>query len=170
MAGGAVSIAIYDDRLEISSTGILPFGMTPADLLQPHPSRPWNPIIAHAFYRRGIIESWGRGTIKMAELTKQAGLALPEFESHAGEVIVRFRPARYAAPLRIGHDLSVLQRQLLEALSVLGAASPAELKQAAQIEAAERSLRENLALLRHLGFVELKGYGRGARWILRVTE
>jgi ATP-dependent DNA helicase RecG len=31
IAGGAVSVAIYDDRLEISSTGLLPFGLTFAD-------------------------------------------------------------------------------------------------------------------------------------------
>jgi hypothetical protein len=55
----------------------------------------------------------------MVELTKQAWLVLPEFESHAGEVIVRFRPLRYATPLRIGHTLGELQRQLLHALSIL---------------------------------------------------
>src|SRR5260370_205857 len=27
IAGGAVSVAIYDDRVEISSTGLLPFGL-----------------------------------------------------------------------------------------------------------------------------------------------
>ena len=56
IAGGAVSVAIYDDRLEISSSGMLPFDLTPADLTRPHPSRPWNPLIAQVFYRRGIIQ------------------------------------------------------------------------------------------------------------------
>ncbi|MHB9038896.1 MAG: ATP-binding protein [Armatimonadota bacterium] len=37
-AGGSVSIAIFDDRLEISSSGILPFDLTPDDLLRPHAS------------------------------------------------------------------------------------------------------------------------------------
>jgi ATP-dependent DNA helicase RecG len=84
VGGGAVSIAIYDDRLEISSTGVLPFGLTPVDLTKPHASRPWNPLIAQCFYRRGIIDAWGRGTIKMAELTERAGLATPEFEVAGG--------------------------------------------------------------------------------------
>ena len=35
IAGGVVSIAIFDDRLEISSTGVLPFDLTP----EPWPSR-----------------------------------------------------------------------------------------------------------------------------------
>src|SRR5207237_1365963 len=101
VGGGAVSIAIYDDRLEISSTGVLPFGLTPEDLVLPHASRPWNPLIAQCFYRRGIIESWGRGTIKMIELSRQAGLAAPEFEVAGGEVVVRFRPTGYVSPTRI---------------------------------------------------------------------
>jgi ATP-dependent DNA helicase RecG len=124
-------------------------------------------LIAQVFYRRGIIESWGRGTIKMAELTEQAGLAPPEFETHAGEVLVRFRPTRYVAPHRIGHDLNPLQRELLEALAGGGSATLADLRANVQLEAADRTIQENLALLRHLGLVESWGRGRGARWMLR---
>jgi ATP-dependent DNA helicase RecG len=93
IAGGAVSIALFDDRLEISSTGVLPFDLKPVDLFRPHASRPWNPLIAQVFYRRGIIETWGRGTIKMRDLTIAAGLPKPEIECPPGEVVVRFRPA-----------------------------------------------------------------------------
>ncbi len=75
LGGGSVGVGVYDDRLEITSTGALPFGQTPEQLFTPHESRPWNPLIAGVFYRRGIIEQWGRGTIKMAELTTAAGLA-----------------------------------------------------------------------------------------------
>lgn len=91
--GGSISIGIYDDRLEISNIGSLPFDITPEVLLQPHHSRPWNPLIAQAFYRRGIIESWGRGTLKIRDQLAKAGLAAPEFESGHGEVLVRFRAA-----------------------------------------------------------------------------
>ena len=93
IAGGAVSIALFDDRLEISSTGVLPFDIKPVDLFRPHASRPWNPLIAQVFYRRGIIETWGRGTIKMRDLTMAAGLPKPEIECPPGEVVVRFRPS-----------------------------------------------------------------------------
>jgi len=72
--------------------------------------------------------------------------------------------------LRIGHNLSELQRQLLEILSVLQAASLAELMSHIHLDAAERTIRENLAFLRQLGLVESMGHGRGARWIIRKTE
>lgn len=92
VGGGAVSIAIFDDRLEVTSVGPLPFGQTVEDLLRPHPSRPWNPMIAQVFYRRGLIEQWGRGTLKMVQLAEEAGLATPEFEVTRHDVTVRFRP------------------------------------------------------------------------------
>lgn len=46
IAGGAVSVAIYDDRLEVISTGLLPVGITVADLKRDHASAPPNPLIA----------------------------------------------------------------------------------------------------------------------------
>lgn len=56
------------------SPGELHFGLTPAMLFQPHESKPWNPWIAKVFHRRGIIETWGRGTLKIASLMQAAGL------------------------------------------------------------------------------------------------
>jgi ATP-dependent DNA helicase RecG len=44
-------VAIYDDRLEIWSSGELPLGMKVEDLKREHLSRPRNPLIAEVFYR-----------------------------------------------------------------------------------------------------------------------
>lgn len=165
--GGSVSIAIYDDLLEIGSTGPLPFGQTPQDLMKPHPSRPWNPIIAGVFYRRGVIESWGRGTLKMAELTQRAGLSPPEIEAGVGQVIVRFRPVAYIPPLRIGHDLSDLQRLLLNVLSQSGPVALAELIGRLPTGTSRRTVQDNLKLLYELGQVDFSGSGRWTRWRLK---
>ena len=93
IGGGSVGVAIYDDRLEITSSGTLHFGLTPEKLFAPHESIPWNPLIADTSYRRGIIERWGRGTLRMAELIADAGLPKPEIEDGGGGgcVTVRFR-------------------------------------------------------------------------------
>jgi ATP-dependent DNA helicase RecG len=167
VSGGAVSIAIYDDTLEISSTGMLPFGLTPADLVRPHQSRPWNPLIAHVFFRRGIIESWGRGTLKMVELTAKAGLVPPEFESRHGEVVVRFRPTQYIAPTKISHELSPLQQQLLEIVANLGQASLRQIIDSLPDPVSRRTIQDNMQLLRKLDVVDLIGAKRGARWTLK---
>jgi ATP-dependent DNA helicase RecG len=65
--GGAVNVGIYDDCLEIISSGLLPTGITVADLKRKHISLPRNPLIAGVFYRRGLIEQWGRGTQKIVD-------------------------------------------------------------------------------------------------------
>ncbi len=85
---GSIGIALYDDRLEIISPGELHFGLTPEQLFRPHESRPWNPLMASVFYRRGHIETWGRGTLKIAELLQQAGLEPFTVSSDMGHFIV----------------------------------------------------------------------------------
>ncbi|MGH7137075.1 MAG: ATP-binding protein, partial [Pirellulales bacterium] len=130
---------------------------------------PWNPLIAAVFHRRGIIESWGRGTVRMAELTRLAGLQGPEIVAGVGEVIVRFRPTQYVAPERIGHDLSALQRQLLQVLANDGPCSLADVMAHLPRGASKRTVQDNLRLLLQLDLVDLRGERRWARWMLKGT-
>ena len=165
MGGGSIGIGIYDDRLEVTSTGSLHFGLTPAMLFEPHESRPWNPLIARVFYRRGIIENWGRGTIRMAELTEQAGLPRPEIEDSGGAVTVRFRPGRYIPPQRVARDLTERQRAILAILDETphGVALRDILPRLVN-GATARQVREDLQMLRTLDLAGPTGRGRGARW------
>ena len=50
-----------------------------------------NPLIAEVFYRAGLIEKWGRGTNRVAEMCKAAGVAPPEFTEIGGAAVVTFR-------------------------------------------------------------------------------
>ena len=92
------------------------FGLTAAALFASHESLPWNPLIARVNFRRGVIESWGRGTIKMAELAQQAGLPAPEIEDAGGRVTLRIRPGRYLPPQRVARGMSVSPRTIREAM------------------------------------------------------
>ncbi len=164
--GGSVSIAIFDDRLEITSTGRLPFGLTVEDLVKPHSSRPWNPLMAAVLYRRGLIEQWGRGTLRMRELSVRAGLAPPDFEERGGELVVRFFPTGYVAPRRIDHPLTAPQQQVLETLARLGPSLAGQIQRSTLTRLPMRTLRYVLDTLRTLDLVEVHGRGRGARWKL----
>jgi len=167
LGGGSVGVAIYDNRLEITNSGTLPSGITIDQLTEPHTSQIRNDLIADTFYRRGIIEQWGRGTVKMVELTEEAGLVPPEFEERGGEIVVRFRPTRYVAPRRVEHDLSDLQQELLQIVGREGPVSLSDIKADLAKDAAERTVQENLQTLRDLDLLRLEGHGRGARWRLR---
>ena len=100
-----MSVALYDDRLEIISPGELHFGLTPEMLYQPHESKPWNPWVAKVFYRRGLIETWGRGTLKIASLMQEAGFAAPTLKVNADFVTMTFVLPASAAPRMQGSDL-----------------------------------------------------------------
>lgn len=170
--GGSIGVAVYDDRLEISSAGTLHFGLTPGDLFVPHESKPWNPLIAKTFFLRGIIEEWGSGTLKMAEMATSAGLPDPEIEEVTGCVIVRFWPsrellARYSdVPFR--HAASDLTDQQAAILRLLREADRAlalrEILSLTGQHVTERRLRKDLSVLQSQGLVEATGRGRGARW------
>ncbi len=152
--------------MEITSTGVLPQGITVDDLKREHTSQPRNPLLAEVFYRRGLIERWGRGTQKIVELCQAAGHPEPEFEERAGEVVVRFIAGDYTPPHRVGHDLSQRQREVLQILADGGTKRFSDIYQQLQDPPAERTVREDLRLLRELGMVELTGRGAGARWKL----
>ena len=57
---GSVSVAIFDDRVEIANTGWLASGITPELLRGPHTSRPWNPIIAGVLHPGRLHRAVGR--------------------------------------------------------------------------------------------------------------
>jgi len=168
--GGAVNVAIFDDRLEVISSGLLPPGLTVADLKRDHISQPRNPILAEVFYRRGLIERWGRGTQKIVELCVAAGQPEPEFEEQAGSVVVRFRPSEYSPPLRVGHDLTDRQRAILRGLGDGTRHTFREIYNRLERPPAERTVRDDMKMLRDLGLIECSGRGPNARWKLVPVE
>lgn len=173
IGGGSVAVGIYDDRVEVTSSGTLHFGLTVEDLLGPHESLPWNPLIARVFYLRGLVEQWGRGIQKIVRALEQAGLPDPDIEVGAGAVTVRFLPSGYVVPTRIQHDLTERQRAILTVLAEGGQMLPrrvqASLPEPFDVDGAElelRRTREALKELRSLGLVSHSGRGPGSRWFL----
>ena len=160
-----MGLAVYDDRLEVTSTGSLHFGLTPDELFGPHESRPWNPLIARTFYRRGIIEEWGRGTLKMAELATSAGLSRPEIEDAGGAVTVRFRHGQFVTQQRVGNDLIERQEAILALLDRADdGLALREIRAQLAPHASERQVKRALAALRDRGLAVSTGRGPAARW------
>lgn len=75
-----ILIKVYDNKLTIMNEGSLPNEITIEKLKREHLSKPRNVQIADVFYKAGLIESWGRGTLKIIELCKEAGLPEPEYK------------------------------------------------------------------------------------------
>ena len=162
---GAVSVGVFDDRLEVRSAGLLPEGIEVGDLTGPHMSLPRNPLIADAFYRRGIIELWGGGTQRMVRECQAAEQAAPVFSERAGQFVVRFPSPTYRPPFAAGVDLSPRQRAIVAALRH-GSLPFGTLKRDVAPDVSDSTLRNRLIELRDAGLVEVSGHGRGARWLL----
>jgi ATP-dependent DNA helicase RecG len=78
LVSSALSIIIYNDKLEITNSGKSPFKQS--ELKKNHLSMPYNPDIAHIVFLRGYIEKIGRGTLKIIDACKQAGIKAPVWE------------------------------------------------------------------------------------------
>ena len=85
-SGAPIRLALFDDRLEVENPGLLPFGLTVADLPLGI-SRLRNRVIGRVFHELGLVEQWGSGIQRMIAVCRDAGLTSPVFE----EIGLRFR-------------------------------------------------------------------------------
>ncbi len=86
--GAPIQISVYDDKVVVWNEGTLPENLTIEDLKGPHTSRPHNPILASVFFKGGLIEAWGRGTLKIINECVSAGLPEPIIETAFGGIQV----------------------------------------------------------------------------------
>ena len=73
-----IQVAIYDDRLEITSPGGLMPGVTLTRMKEGY-SKIRNRALAHAFSYMNLIEAWGSGIPKLIQAMHSYGLKEPEF-------------------------------------------------------------------------------------------
>ena len=81
-----IQVCVYDDRVEITSPGML-FGGLTIDMIKNGRTKIRNNAIAEVFSRMRVIEGWGSGIGRMIEDCREYGVAEPVFT----EVGVDFR-------------------------------------------------------------------------------
>lgn len=91
-ASSCVQVALYDDRLEVTSPGTLYGGLTLEDALG-GTTRLRNPRVANALMQMDLFENWGTGIRRIREACAEAGLPEPEFRELGSAFRVNiFRP------------------------------------------------------------------------------
>ena len=78
MDSSCVQVAVYDDRVEVTSPGMLYGGLTLEEAVSGR-SKIRNKVIAEVFSRMEIIEEWGTGIRRIINRAKEYGLQAPEF-------------------------------------------------------------------------------------------
>lgn len=86
----SVQVALYDDRLEVSSPGGIVRGFS-LDRALSGQSRPRNEALAQAFLYMGLIEGWGSGIPRIMHEFEERGLRAPEFQDIDGMLRVNMR-------------------------------------------------------------------------------
>ena len=100
----SIQVAIYDNRLEITSPGKLPMGQN-LERMQEGYSRIRNEALAYAFAYMNLIEHWGSGFPRIIQKLKDASLKAPELIG--GDVDLRINV--YRPQNTIQSDLETIQ-------------------------------------------------------------
>ena len=149
--GAPIRLAIFDDRLEVENPGLLPFGLTVADLPL-GVSKLRNRVIGRVFHELGLVEQWGSGVQRMIAACRDAGLSAPVLE----EIGIRFR-----VTLRIGQvmpaTLDATDQAIVVLVRVPGGLATRQI--ASSIGLTPRATRTRLAALVALGLVREIGTG-----------
>ncbi len=87
---GKIYVAIYDDRLEIQSPGMFPYGMSLDDFKQ-GVSHIRNRVIARVFRELGLVEEWGSCYNRVVSYCANNGYPAPEWQELGSAIRVIFR-------------------------------------------------------------------------------
>lgn len=158
IGGAGIKIAIFDDRIEITNPGLLPFGLTlEAALAGVSVLR--NRVIGRTFRELELIEQWGSGLGRIMGTCARAGLPSPRFEELGANFRTTLFGERVTAPA-----YPDWQKGLLEFLVEQGKIST---QLAAKLwEVSDRTARTRLRQLVDRGF--LAEVGRGPKDPYRV--
>ena len=149
LRGAPVRVSIFDDRLEVENPGLLPFGLTLADLGRGI-SRIRNRVMGRVFKELGLIEQWGSGIQRMTSACREAGLPEPQFEEVSFHFRLTLSMERERPP-----TLEAIDQRILDALQGGTGLSTREIS--ARINRSPRATRTRLAglvdrgLLREVG-------------------
>ena len=81
---GNIQVAIFDDRLEVTSPGMLLNNVSIKKMMEGY-SKPRNPAIANAFAYMKIIEKWGTGIPRIFRECREYGFPDPELIDFDGD-------------------------------------------------------------------------------------
>ena len=177
-----VQVAIYDDRLEVTSPGGLYNGLTFEEAMQGH-SKLRNRAIANVFSQIGLIEAWGTGLQRIQKAAKDYKLPEPEFiempetfrvnlfrnvlptgnDGDAGESSAKFGESSVKSSVKFGEVM--LNGTQLEIAQRIDADNRISAKQISEeLSLSVRAIEKNIKELRDKGVLVRHGSARGGYW------
>lgn len=167
--GASIFVALYSDRLEISSPGTWPPGFSREDF-ESGVSLRRNKAISRVLMRLGVIEGYGSGYDRVIAACRQDGYPEPEWIENGPQikVVLRPHPAAGVTPQgtdvppgpeslrgRPRHSIEERRRLVLRAVQELERPNTTDIQAYTGIPA--RTLDRDLGHLRDVGLVEFVG-------------
>jgi ATP-dependent DNA helicase RecG len=162
-------LRVYDDSLHLWNPGLLPEELTIEELKKAHSSYPRNRNIANVFFKAGYIESWGRGTNKIIDACREAGLPEPVIEEEQGGFAITFLKDIYTEEYLTGLGLEKHFIKTILFIKENGSVSNAQYQSLFNIS--KRKSTNDLQQLVNKRFVEKVGTrGRGTYYRLKTRR
>ena len=186
-----IQVAVYDDRLEVTSPGGLYNGVTYEEIMSGH-SKIRNKGIANIFGQMGLVEAWGSGIKRIFNAASEYGLPTPkiqEFDNmfrvelyrdsfsmasedfNIGEVSEKYRRSigetsekhrRSIGETSEKIKLNDTQKKIVEWLSINNQLSASKL--AEKIGISRRNIEINLRKLKEYGILIRHGSPKNGYW------
>ena len=168
---GNIQVALFDDRLEVTSPGMLLNGVSIKKMKEAY-SKPRNRAIASAFAYMKIIEKWGSGIPRILRECSEYGLPEPEFIDFDGDFRVnmyRQLPEKdWSHTNDTKHDtndtISENDTKILNLIRENPSITQAEMKEKLQVSIV--TVKRLMADLQKRGLIERQGSSRKGKWII----
>ena len=154
----SIKISMYPDKIEISSPGGLPAGLSEDEYLNVQISLLRNPIIGNVFFRLKYIEKFGTGIMRINYAYKNI-LVKPEYRIFSNSV-------RIILPvIKSDYKLNEAEKRLINILTDSGSMTRNEVEKAAEMEKSKTIRILNGLIDKNI--IQKKGMGRATKYELK---
>jgi ATP-dependent DNA helicase RecG len=166
--GSATRVAMFRNRIEWSSPGKLPQGITPDNILEMQFAR--NPYLAQLLYQAGYVEAYGQGIDTVFNELRAQGLALPTMREVANTFIIGIE-GHQGTGIATEHlaGLTEAQLQIVAVVQMRRSANARDLIESLPLRS-ERAIQYDLKQLVERGVLQRVGKGRSISYLLMERE
>ena len=151
-----IRISMYEDKIEVSSPGGLPSGISEKEYLNGQISQLRNPILANIFFRLKYVEMFGTGIRRINESYKKFAVK-PNFEIFENSIKITLPITK--TELFLTTDEKIIM-DILEKGNILSSSEILE-----KVEFKKDKLNRILKNLIQKNYIDVLGNGRGTKYL-----
>jgi len=167
MDGNHTFVAVFDDRVEVTSPGAMPLGITIENIMLGH-SNPRNPVLARFFKEAKLVEGWGSGILRAFSLCESYGLKRPIIQEIDDVIrVTLFRKNSQHAPSDeyVTLPLSDIEKDIIVAVKTDPQIRICDL--ATDLDYSESQIKRGVSKLKERGILLRTGPKKTSKWQVR---